>query len=213
MLTVIANLKGGVGKSTLAFNLAVWLFDSDRKVVLFDLDPQKTLTDAIEVRSVEGFEPELTAYDSIDDLQRLARHKSSLDILVDTGGSTLDVTYHAIALADRVLIPVQPSQADIWSTQRFIRMIEEHTDGNSPELLAFVNRADTHYAVTETDEAEEALKQLPGIKTLTQRLYQRTAYRRSFTEGLAVFEMGPLSKAGQEMLHLANVLYRDPDRL
>lgn len=207
MLTVIANLKGGVGKSTLAFNLAVWLRDSDYKLVLFDLDPQRTLSDAIQVRSEEGIEPDLNAYDSIEDLRKIARYKSSVEILVDTGGATLDITVGAIALSDRVLVPVQPSQADIWSTQRFITLIEQRTGGKPPELLAFINRADTHYAVTESDEAEEALRQLPGIRTLDQRLCQRTAYRRSFTEGLAVFEMGPLSKAGQEVLHLANALY------
>ncbi len=208
MLTVVANLKGGVGKSTLSFNLAIWLLECGYKIALFDLDPQKTLTDAVEVRDEEGYEPRLWVSDSIDRLQQLTSHQSSLEILADTGVSNLPDCYQLIDIADRVLIPVQPSQADIWSTQRFIKLIKQHCR-NRPELLAFINRADTHPAVRETGEAEEALNSLGDIRFLHHKLAQRTAFRRSFTEGLAVFEMGPLSKAGQEMLRLAEALYPD----
>ena len=76
-----------------------------------------------------------------------------------------------------------------------------------PELLGFINRADTHRGVRETDEAEEALGYLKSIKHINLRLYQRTAYRRSFSEGLAVFEMQPTSKASKEILDLAKHLY------
>ena len=42
---------------------------------------------------------------------------------------------------------------------------------------------------------------------LEPRLYQRTAYRRSFSEGLAVFEMDPKSKAAHEVETLGQVLF------
>ena len=45
MLTVVGNLKGGTGKSTVAFNLAVWLAHDKTGVMAFDLDPQCTLID------------------------------------------------------------------------------------------------------------------------------------------------------------------------
>ena len=48
---------------------------------------------------------------------------------------------------------------------------------------------------------------LPGIKLLAPRLYMRTTYRRSFSEGLAVFEMEPRSKAALEMDALGRALY------
>ena len=52
-----------------------------------------------------------------------------------------------------------------------------------------MNRLDTYRAVREIEGAFEALEELKGIKMLEPRLYQRTVYRRSFSEGLAVFEM------------------------
>jgi chromosome partitioning protein len=114
----------------------------------------------------------------------------------------------AIFLAKRILIPVQPSQADIWSTQRFLKIVLSTIDQKkNPEILGFINRADTHIGVRETGEAEEALQLLPNIEALGARLYQRTAYRRSFSEGLAVFEQDPMGKAAREMKKLAKLLY------
>ena len=54
MITVIANLKGGSGKSTVAFNLAVWLEKNAVPVVGYDLDPQCTFSDLAMLRKEEG---------------------------------------------------------------------------------------------------------------------------------------------------------------
>ncbi|HAT50499.1 MAG TPA: chromosome partitioning protein, partial [Alphaproteobacteria bacterium] len=62
MITVIGNLKGGCGKSTITFNLAVWLAVKGCNVICFDLDPQSTLSDVNEVRMEEGVTPELKIY-------------------------------------------------------------------------------------------------------------------------------------------------------
>ncbi len=111
-------------------------------------------------------------------------------------------------MADRIVVPVPPSQADIWSTQRFIRFVEINTEKTTkPEILGFINRGDTHHAVRESDEAAAALVSLPGIKFIKQRLGQRTIYRRSFSEGLAVFELDPRSKGARELTSLSAALY------
>ena len=207
MITVIGNLKGGTGKSTVAFNLAVWLKLHGDEVRLFDLDPQKTLTDVIDIREEEGYEPELGVSDDLKELKALKG--SDDEVIVDVGTSDFESMKAALKLADRIITPVPPSQADIWSTQRFIKIIREETGGadKMPKVLGFINRADTHRGVRETDEAEEALSYLKHIERLELRLYQRTAYRRSFSEGLAVFEMQPASKASKEVLALAAMLY------
>jgi len=57
MITVIGSLKGGSGKSTVTFNLAIWLTMAECDVVVIDADPQATLSDALEVRREEGFQP------------------------------------------------------------------------------------------------------------------------------------------------------------
>lgn len=206
MITIVGNLKGGTGKSTVAFNLAIWLLIKNKKTVVFDLDPQKTFTDVIDIREEEGYEPSFELYDDVD---LLAAYKTKrCEVIVDIGTADFSAMKQAIKIADRILVPIPPSQADIWSTQRFLKIIKEEVDdANKPEVLGFINRGDTHKGIRETDEAEEAIDYLKGIKRIKQRLYQRTAFRRSFSEGLAVFEMQPTSKASKEFIAFASTLY------
>lgn len=208
MITVVGNLKGGTGKSTVAFNLAVWLAHDKSGVKAFDLDPQCTLVDVCDVRTEDGYEPNFDVSTDVQELEILANDKSyRTPIIVDMSATNMPAMEKAIFLADRVLVPIQPSQADIWSTQRFLKIVNNCVNENKkPEILGFINRADTHIGVRETAEAEQALQMLPGIKAMDIRLYQRTAYRRSFSEGLGVFELDPMSKASKEMKILATLL-------
>ncbi len=206
MITVVGSMKGGSGKSTVTFNLAVWLSLADVPVKVIDLDPQATLQDVAEVRDEERYEPAVEVTNGL-------AFESSLqgwdgEVLVDVGTSDMEALKRAIRLADRVLVPVAPSQADIWSTQRFIRFVQEISSGGQRrEVIAFINRADTHHAVRETDETAAALVALPGVKFVKRRLSQRTVYRRSFSEGLAVFELESKGKAANELISLAALLY------
>ena len=206
MITVIGSLKGGSGKSTVTFNLAIWLAMAECDVAVIDADPQATLTDALEVRRDEGIQPMVERLEArrMDDRGGLEARD---EVLIDVGTASMDNLRQAISIADRLLVPVPPSQADIWSTQRFLRFIDSAAGRHKPEVLGFINRGDTHRAVRESDEAAAALVSLPGIRYLRPRLSQRTVYRRSFSEGLAVFEQEPRGKGAAEWNALAAVLY------
>lgn len=205
MITLIGNLKGGTGKSTITFNLALWVATRHNKhVVVYDLDPQGTTADAFEIRQEEGFLPAITPLTSVNDL---GAQDNKSEVLVDMGLADMAAVEMAISKAERIVVPVAPSQADIWSTQRFLKMIADIRQGRAVEILGVINRADTHHAVRETSEAAEAMQLLPGLRLLEQRLYMRTTYRRSFSEGLAVFEMEPRSKAALELDALGRALY------
>lgn len=208
MITVIGSLKGGSGKSTITFNLAVWLAMAERHVAVIDADPQATLTDVLEVRREEGFEPTVERLDTAQ-MQYGDGFQDYDEVLIDVGTASMDNLRAAIRIADRLLVPVPPSQADIWSTQRFLRFVASTADAKSPEVIGFINRGDTHRSIRETDEAAAALVSLPGIRHVKPRLAQRTAYRRSFSEGLAVFEQEPRGKATAEWNALAAALYAD----
>jgi chromosome partitioning protein len=214
MITVIANLKGGSGKSTVAFNLAIWLEMNGHHVVGYDLDPQCTFSDLGMLRKEMGIKPELTIHSvrAVLKEQLLAHHKD--EVLVDVGAANMAAMKEAMMAADRILIPVPPSQADVWATQRFLHMVgpdlESVKMSGKQQTLAFVNRADTNKSIRETHETEAALRMLPGIDVvLPQRLRTRTSFRRSLSEGLAAFEMWPRSKAAAEFRILAAALYPD----
>lgn len=201
MITVVGSYKGGSGKSTVTFNLALWLSSAGKSVVACDLDPQLTLTDAFEVRKEEGFEPLVKVYN------RCQKSYDAEEVLIDVGTANMQGIKRALEMADRVLMPVGPSQADIWSAQRFLYMISGIKRDKALQISAFINRADTHVGVRESEQAEEALHALPGLNVLPTRLCQRTAYRRSFSEGLAVFELDPGSKAADEFHDLAEHIH------
>ncbi len=207
LITVIANLKGGSGKSTVTFNLGLWLQDMGEGVVVYDLDPQGTLLDVAEIRNEEGYEPELKVYRNQDNLEKQLRSHDG-QVLVDVGAGNMEAMSEAIKVADQILIPVPPSQPDVWATQRFLNIVDKAVGRKKrPDLWSFVNRADTHYAVRESDETEELLGQLSGIKLIPHRLCQRTTYRHSLSEGLAIFELSRTSKATEEFSVFAQALF------
>lgn len=210
MITVIGNLKGGTGKSTVTFNLAVWLRLAGLELTVVDLDPQKTLTDVDALRQEQGTEPALRVQSG--PFSDLSLPRDADEILIDVGTADLESFKQALMVADRVLIPVCPSQADIWSTQRFIRFLDTITHGRPPEAVTFINRADTNRTIPASDEATAALTALPGVRLIPQRLCNRTVFRDSFSEGLAVFELEPRGRGSREFRALASALYSQKRR-
>lgn len=208
MITVIANLKGGSGKSTVAFNLAIWLKMQRVNVIAYDLDPQQTLNDLARLRKQDGTEPELEIKRLDDEFIVNEITTDISDVIVDVGAANMNAMKNAIKIADRVIVPVQPSQPDVWATQRFIKMVDNTCDNaHRPELMAFINRADTHHSVTESDEAEQALASLDGVKVIPYRLCQRTNYRRALSEGVSILELPGKSKSIDEFTKFAFALY------
>jgi chromosome partitioning protein len=204
MITLVGNFKGGTGKSTVAFNLAIWLSTQGKKIAAVDLDPQGSLTDVMFVREEMEYEPLVPVFQELD--KKMGKHWD--EIIVDVGTADLPAMEKAMQLAGRVVIPVAPSQADVWSTQRFMDLVRKNCKDDTI-VTGIINRADTHPKVTETEEAMEALSLVPGLKMQKSYLYQRTAYRRAFSEGLAVFEMLPANKAAGEVWRLARNIFRD----
>lgn len=203
MLTLFANFKGGTGKSTIVFNMAVWRMAQGEQVTVCDLDPQRTITDTASIRAEDGIEPALKVLHKLP-----AKGKAAGDWLVDVGTSDMKSLRAAIRMADQIIIPVTPSQADIWATQHFLDIVRNERDGiGMPPMSAFVNRADPHPRSRENAETIEALQSLDMFIALPQKLVQRLAFRRSFSEGLAAFEIEPNSKAASELDALARAIY------
>ncbi len=206
MLTLFASFKGGTGKSTLVFNLAMWRLAMGADVTVCDLDPQRTLSDVAAIREEDGVEPRFSLAHTLPPRPGAARG----DWLIDVGTSDMAALRQAIRAAGKIVVPVTPSQADIWATQQFIEIVREERKNarkKMPPMLAFVNRADPHPRSRENAETMEALDALDALTPLPEKLVQRLAFRRSFSEGLAVFELEPRGKAAGELEHLARAIY------
>ena len=184
-----------------AFNLGVWLAGCGARVRLIDLDPQKTLTDLVAVRREQDVRPSLDA-----PLHTIADTDDGGWTVVDVGAADVPRMRQAISRADIVMVPVIPGQPDIWATQRFLQMIQGELKAAALVRL-IINRADPLGVARETREAVVALKvmaaMLHGVTVLQTRLAPRIAFSRSLSEGLAVFELEPRSKASDEFQALA----------
>jgi chromosome partitioning protein len=156
------------------------------------------------VREEEEFTPPIKMLPSDMHLENL--RKISGEVIVDVGAANMVGMFAAISQAHRLLIPVVPGQADVWSTQRFLSMIASHRHPEC-EAMMFLNRTDPLGGSKETREAAEAIAMLTPATALPARLSQRVWICRTLSEGLAVFEMEPRDKGSLEFLNLTQVLY------
>ena len=141
MFIVFSNTKGGVGKSTLAAHLAIWLFDRGYRVSLLDTDIQGTASEW-----VRNAEPELLVRVATEmDAIRAARNEllSEHDIVVaDSPGEEGDASRTATFLADLAIVPLQPSKPDLRAIKdalKTIRLARELTGGCRPEAILVLN--------------------------------------------------------------------------
>ncbi|ODU09929.1 MAG: cobyrinic acid a,c-diamide synthase [Rubrivivax sp. SCN 71-131] len=120
---VIANPKGGVGKSTLATNIAGLLARQGHGVMLGDIDRQQSARQWLSLRSpslppIRGWEVE----GSVVRPPRGATHVV-LDTPASLQGKALETV---LAIADRLLVPLQPSLFDIQATHAFVQALRAH---------------------------------------------------------------------------------------
>ena len=206
MIILVGNLKGGTGKSTIAFNLAVWSAYQQRRTLLVDADPQHTTSDFIALRREEGHQPMI--YSLVAEERRLGEELGNSvnlfeTIIVDIAAGDRESFRAALKDADRLVIPLLPGQADVWALHNFMELVHA-AKKEKPALgvIAVVNRADTNIQVRETQETEEALHKI-GLTISKVPLGNRVTFRRSLTEGLGVMEWEPRSRAAQELDALA----------
>ena len=135
---VVANPKGGVGKTTLSTNLAGYLASRGHAVMLGDVDRQQSSKTWLGLRPA-GL-PKIASWEvSRDEIVRPP--KGTTHIVLDTPaglhGKRLD---EVMKLADKVLIPLQPSIFDIHATHDFINQLLDHRRGPSVQLAVVGTR-------------------------------------------------------------------------
>jgi len=121
---VVANPKGGVGKTTLSTNLAGYLASSGKAVMLGDVDRQQSSRTWLGLRAT-GL-PRISAWE-VTNGEVVRPPKGTTHVVLDTPaglhGRRLD---ELMKLADKVLIPLQPSIFDIHATHEFIGQLLAH---------------------------------------------------------------------------------------
>lgn len=203
----VGNQKGGVGKSTIADNLAVIAANEGRRTLLIDADPQGSSMAFRGLRQKDDIKAmSITTPTLHKDLRGFA---DAFDYcFIDAGGRDSSVFRSAIMACDILLIPTLPSQYDIYALLDTLEILKEARVYK--EIPAFLVLNQMLHAKVSSD-AQEALQEIAGkheIALLHTTLYSRVAFKNSVGEGQGVTEYEPNGKAALEMKTLYNELLR-----
>lgn len=198
-IIVVAHQKGGVGKSTVAANLAVELSKKTALNVV-DLDTQKSLSYFNSLRHNSGLKSfNITAVDSSDELKKLI-NKNEETLLVDVGGFDSDINRIAMLGADLIITPVSDSGVELVGLLAFRKILREIRK-HRPDLVANVLLNRIHpSATTSLDNINNFINDNCEFERLNTILRDRVEYKHAFDAGKSVVELnGRAAKEVQEL--------------
>jgi chromosome partitioning protein len=206
----VLNQKGGVGKTTIAVNLAAALCKARGRVLLIDADPQGSSLDWAAARqgtplfTVVGL-PRASIHKEIGELGKNYDH-----IIIDGPPRVTDVARSAIMASDMILIPVQPSPYDIWAADEVVKLVTESQMYNEKRKSVFViNRRIVNTAIGRG--VVDALAEYP-IPVMDATIVQRVIFAEAAAQGKSIFEAEENGKAAAEILAMMNEILTRADQ-
>lgn len=181
---VVANPKGGVGKSTLSTNIAGYYASRGHAVMLGDVDRQQSARTWLGLRPAGA--PQIQTWDVTHD-EIVRPPKGTTHVVLDTPagihGKRLD---EVMRVADKVLVPLQPSIFDIHATHEFVRHLLAHKRSDKVQVAIVGMRTREHTIAT--DQLRAFLDTL-GVPLLGF-LRDTQNYVHLAAHGLTLFDVG-----------------------
>ncbi|MDJ0391434.1 ParA family partition ATPase [Roseomonas sp. E05] len=201
-VVAVAQRKGGAGKSTVAATLATTLALAGRRVTLLDTDPQQTLGRWHQARQGQRQAAPLhfeapSGWRIPATLDRVAAESEV--VVLDTPPHADSDSRAAMRAADLVLVPLQPSPADLWAMEATL----EQAAAAHRRVALLLNRVPSSGRLRDEIVAELVRRELPLLEPV---LGNRTAFATAFGQGLGVAEAAPRGTAAAEARALAQAI-------
>nr|WP_295744821.1 AAA family ATPase [uncultured Acidocella sp.] len=209
MILTIGNTKGGVGKTTLAVQIAIARALAGREVWLIDGDRQGTSVAAIAARAAAGKTPGIACAQYVDGPTLRAQVQQQRDkwddIIIDAGGRDSTALRAALILSDVLLVPFAPRSYDVWALEDMASLIDEAASvRDGLKCYAVLNQADPGEASTDNADAAAAVAEVPQFTYLPSPIRRRKAFSNAGGAGLAVSELP--SKDGKATAEISNLV-------
>lgn len=193
-IITVGSTKGGVGKTTLALNIAIARAMAGRDVWLVDADRQATASTALAIRGEAERLPAIATAHYADggQLRTQVLHQRSKfeDIIIDAGGRDSTALRAALVLSDMVVVPFQPRSIDVWAVADIAALIEEaRAIRDGLQAYAVLNMADT--AGTDNEDAAAAVADYPALQYLDTPIRRRKSIANAAGNGMSVLELTP----------------------
>lgn len=201
----IVNQKGGVGKTTIAVNLATGLALRKNKVLLIDADLQGSVLQWQSISGKKSFDVNHYPKDNLHN--ELPSIKGYQYIVIDSPPATKEVTRSILVSSDIVIIPVGPSPLDLWSANETISLIKEAQKFNKKlkaKILISKKIPNTRIG----REVREALEGY-GLEVMETEISQRIAYVESMIAGESVLTFIPDSESAKEITALTKEILKE----
>lgn len=212
MNIVVANTKGGTGKTTTAVQLALYLTGIGKKVLLVDADIQGSAFKALAERGrleIEPIQPCAFLPDLVQLRTQIKAYQADYDhIIIDSGGRAGSHLVASILSSEVLLVPITPSAVDASALGDLKAIITDAREvfGAEFKALSFISMAD----VSGSDNflTEKRIRRSGFLEFLDASLGKRKAFRNATALGVGVYEMkNPDSKACNEIRRLAQEIF------
>ena len=203
MIILLASEKGGVGKSTIATNLAGGYASSGQSVIILDADPQGTSYQWAQDRKAEALPPIAIQKAKGQISNKLVSLSKQYDMVItDTPGRNSAEMQSALRVANIAILPLRPSQPDLDTISTVAGNIEKASKVNR-KLKAYIllTMASTHPLNNEKKVAAAIIKDFKSIGLAKTIICGRKGYRDAISEGKTVMEINA-GKASLEIIKL-----------
>lgn len=189
MIITTANSKGGVGKSTLAVHLVLWLHQQGQNVILIDVDMQQSSSRWIK----EAFpDIRVISFQTPDEvLEEVPKLEEEVSVVVADGPAGMaELTRALLMVADLALVPCGPSALDLEASAQAVRVIKQARNvrkNGKPEALFVVNKLQPHTRLSRELLESSATIGIPVAKTA---VHFRQVYADAPGQRTVVWDMG-----------------------